>query len=147
MSPVADDEVPLTLEESARLVGGCRWLELEVFRVCGGAVRGSRDAPVVVALSELATHAGWRAAQLGERLPQSGSFSVDDVSVPPDGHVGATADPAAIRVALEGLAERYSRLAGRLVGPADRAIARTVGQCLVDVRADLAVLDGCGEAA
>ncbi len=59
----------LTIEESARLAGGHRWLELRLFQVVGGWVGSTSEADSKLMFDRHSQHHAWRAQQWWDRLP------------------------------------------------------------------------------
>lgn len=128
------------IEISAAAIGKCHWLEMQLFHAAGALVTVTEQPELAVVLSEVCQHAAWRANELALRIPPQGALTLKVVSVPPQHPLVAPTDIASVRLALEQLQGRYELLRTELVGPADRAAARTVRQCSEDVTADIAVL-------
>jgi len=61
--------VVLTIDESARLVGAHRWLELRLFEVLGGWVASTPEPVAKLILDRHSQHHAWRAQQWWDRLP------------------------------------------------------------------------------
>jgi hypothetical protein len=57
------------MEESARLVGGHRWLELRLFELTGGWVASTPEPGAKLLLDRHSQHHAWRAQQWWDRLP------------------------------------------------------------------------------
>ena len=71
----------LTLEDSARVAGNCRWLEARLFEVLGSWVAAEPDPPVkalwsTASLRHAANAAGWR-----ERQPRVAHLDPDALTV------------------------------------------------------------------
>lgn len=74
---------PLTLEESGRLVGSYRWLELRLFETLGGWVQGVPEVEVKLRLHADAAKHAWHAQLWQELLPRGGELAADELTAPP----------------------------------------------------------------
>ncbi len=143
----------LTLEESAAIAGGLCWVERGLFQRLGAAVAPSSTAQVKVLLDRHSQHAAWRAEQWWDRLPVLTGVERDDLVKPPARWAAALEKPAgsddppasdvtrlavAYRVLLPRLAVAYDHHIERVSPVAEGPVRRTLGQVIVDVRADWA---------
>ncbi|HEX2065087.1 MAG TPA: hypothetical protein VHE80_11775, partial [Acidimicrobiales bacterium] len=86
---------PFTLEESARLVGGYRWLELRLFETLGAWVPGVPEVEVKLRLHADAFKHAWHAQLWQELLPRGGELTTDHLTAPPGPGAGAFLDALA----------------------------------------------------
>ncbi len=141
---------PLGLLESARVLGGLRWVELTSFELLGRLATGAGeggplDAATAVWASGASLGHAWRAHELERLLPVSAGLpSAAECTVAPGRLVEAFVEALARHVAVpgEGLASFYDLLVRayevRAVHPleaADRAVVRTLGRLVADLRA------------
>jgi hypothetical protein len=138
----------MTLEETARLVGGHRWLETRLFEILGGWVGTTRDLDSKLLLDRHSQHHAWRADQWWDRLPVLADVDRDALVVPPSAATAAFTDLLAGQTgAVERLAGAYRVALPRLVGAyqhhrsganpvSDGAVIRTLDLLLPDVTAD-----------
>ncbi|MHB8245709.1 MAG: hypothetical protein ACYDGN_10220 [Acidimicrobiales bacterium] len=145
---------PLSLWETARVLGGLRWVELQGFEVFGrlGATAGvpaSADEPSVGVPASAASLAhAWRAAQIESLLPvSSGLPGADECTREPSPLVGewvgglrsATAAPsdglaAAVRSWYGDLEAAYEARLAHVHPGADGPVQRILGRLLADLR-------------
>jgi hypothetical protein len=141
VSVTPQDDLHLTLADSARRMGECIWVEERLFELLGAQVISDLPAPTRVALSECSRQAAWRAAQLRSRLPEVPGFAADDVVVDPavDRLDGASLELLVTRV-LPWLEASYARHLRRCSPTSDASVARTLHVVLEDLRRDVAAL-------
>ncbi len=140
---------PLSLLESARALGGLRWVELASFELlgrlaAGGGDAGSLDASAAVWASGASLGHAWRANELERLLPVSvGLPSAAECTVAPGRLVEGFVGELARHVAApgEGLACFYDLLvsayevrAAHPLEAADGAVVRTLGRLVADLR-------------
>jgi len=87
----------LTMDESARLVGGYAWVELRLFEIVGGWVPDVPEPEVKVRLAAQARHHAWHAELwLGHR-PVVAGRDVDELVAAPSAGAAAALDALATR--------------------------------------------------
>lgn len=136
-----------TLEESARLAGGHRWIENRCFEVLGGWVIDlGVDAAVMV--DRHSRHHAWRADQWWDRLPVLARVERDSFCLAPSPGWSAGLDAlaalsgqdarlcAAYRVVIPRLHSRYSAHLAVAGEAADGSSRRTLGIVMADLAAD-----------
>jgi hypothetical protein len=138
----------MTLDETARLVGGHRWFEARLFETLGGWVGSTSDLDAKLLLDRHSQHHAWRADQWWDRLPVLAEVDRDALVVPPSPEVAAFVaglsreeGPASrlagtYRVALPRLASAYQRHRSQANPASDGAVIRTLDLVLPDVAAD-----------
>ena len=114
---------PLTLEESARLVGGYRWLELRLFETLGAWVPNVPEVEVKLRLHADAPKHAWHAQLWQDLLPRGGELTADGLTVPPGAGAAAFVDALA---AVAGPGQSVEKLVGvyRVVLPRQVATYR-----------------------
>jgi len=137
----------VTLEESARLAGGHRWVEARLFEVLGGWVPTTGETSARLLLDRHSQHCAWRAAQWWDRLPVLADVQREALCVPPSPAVSDAIDglralegtvarlAGAYRVALPRLWVAYDRHAAAAEA-ADGSSGRTLSIVSADVAAD-----------
>jgi hypothetical protein len=140
--------VSATLEESARWVGGHRWLEARLFEVVGGWVTTTADTEVKLMLDRHSRHHAWRAAQWTDRLPVLADVDRDQLTAAPSAQAavlidslravegGAARLAGVYRVVLPRLWSRYERHRRSAGEAADSSVLRTLAMLTTDVAAD-----------
>lgn len=140
------DAGALPLLESARILGGYRWLEARLFEVLGGWVRSTEAPALKVLLDDHAHQHAWHAELWLARLPSLRELSPDEVTAPPSDALAGAVDavaaaPSAIerlvgvhRVLLPRLVTTYESHLARTDPVADGAVARTLRLILADER-------------
>jgi hypothetical protein len=84
-TPVGVAPCALTLVESARLIGGYRWVELRLFEILGSWVITETEPEARLLFDIQSGHHAWHAQLWGERLPEvEGVVEPDLVTVAPD---------------------------------------------------------------
>lgn len=143
---------PLTtrsLHELGAVLGGFRWLELQLFAILGAAVRDTDDRAAKVTLAAHSLHAGWRADQWLGRLPATHDLDPETLVRAPSGAVAtvvgevAAAAPGARRqgthaVLMPALADAYRRALDAAPAAAGAPVARVLRRVVADLEADLA---------
>jgi hypothetical protein len=140
----------LTLEDSARLVGGHCWVERRLFEVAGGWVKTTPEVEPKLMLDRHSQHHAWRARQWWDRLPVLDEIDRESLVVPPvpavAAVVGALNDLQGTAARLAGLYRvalarvhvsyrTHQRLASQV---ADASVLRTLKIAGEDVRSDWA---------
>jgi hypothetical protein len=140
----------LTLEESARLVGGHCWVERRLFEISGGWVQSTPEVEAKLMLDRHSQHHAWRARQWWDRLPVLDDVDRDSLVVPPAPAVnelmsalanvqGTPARLAGLyRVALARVHASYRAHRKRAGELADSSVIRTLKITGVDVVSDWA---------
>jgi hypothetical protein len=95
--------VGFSLDESARRVGGFRWLETRYFEILGAWVPTVAEPDVKLMLARHSAHNGWHAELLADCLPATKDHDPDAVTVAPSPALAAVVDTVA---ATAGTAER-----------------------------------------
>lgn len=98
--------MPLTLEDSARLVGGHCWVERRLFEITGGWVASTPEPEVKLMLDRHSQHHAWRAREWWDRLPVLDDVDRDALVAPPGPAV------AAVLRTLSEVQPTVARLAG-----------------------------------
>ncbi len=84
-----------SLEETARLVGGFQWLEMQMFEILGSWVKTVPENPVKLRLGADCYHHSWHAEMWQQRLPELREMAADGFVAPASPRVEAAV--AAIR--------------------------------------------------
>lgn len=138
----------LTLEESAALASGHRWVEMRLFEILGGWVATTAEVDVKLMLDRHSQHHAWRAAQWKDRLPAGSDVEIEGFVSPPakscEGAFAALASlegtvarlAGAYRFALPRLATSYRRDLARSSGPGDASVNWTLGLVVRELEAD-----------
>lgn len=148
LEALAGPSRPLSLHESARVLGGMRWVELEAFVALGRIAGREETAPGLAIWSSSSSLAhGRRAAELGDLLPVSlGVPGREESTTQPDRSVSdwaaslsglATMGPdgaAGVESWYRVLAEAYDHRASHPHPSADGALVRTLGRLAANVR-------------
>jgi len=137
---------PLTLLETADLLGRCRYVELSLFGRLGARAPSCADAALVVYLSGASLAHGFRAGLVESLLPVSaGLAGAEAWTRTPGGHldealdvlVGPGADEelldALVGVVYPAMAVAYAEHAAAASGPADTAVRRVLRRVLADL--------------
>ena len=103
-------DVPLTLEDSARLVGGHCWVERRLFEIAGGWVRTTPETEVKLMLDRHSQHHAWRARQWWDRLPVLDDLDREGLVVQPTPAVGAVMAELAKLTEHDGTVTRLAAL-------------------------------------
>ena len=151
--PAAPGHVDLV--DGARRLGHLVWFERRMFEVLGGWVPSTAEPEAKLALGAHRRHAGWRAGQLFDRLPEQRELPAEELVAPAGPQVVAALDRAAD---LTGTAERlgavYRALAPRQLSALRAELARvpevsapTTARSLAMVLDDLGRDVAAGEAA
>jgi hypothetical protein len=140
------DAVPaLTLEATARAVGGYVWLNRELFEVVGGWVADTSDARAQLLFGQHCYQLAWHAELFAARLPRLREFTSSEFISPPTetapalmNAIRATAGDVArlsvaYRLLFPRLAGRYTAHRGQTSPVADGALIRALGLALTDV--------------
>ena len=133
----------------ARRLGGLRWVESELFAVCGGWVPSTDEPDVRVVWAVQSQHHGWHAEVLRDRLPELRHLDVDTLTAAPAGWDDLLSAVAALTSTPERLAAwfgllvpalvaEYVSLAAELDEVATPGLRRWVEHLLLDERTDLA---------
>lgn len=147
-----------SLDESARLAGGNRWVEARLFEVVGSWVPATPEADVMLLFDRHSRHHAWRAEQWWDRLPVLAGVDRAELCAPlsaawPAGLDVLAAQPSGLgraaalyRVVLPRLHTTYSDQRQSVGQMADGSTVRTLGIVLSDLVADWqegeAVLEG-----
>jgi hypothetical protein len=135
--------LPLTIEESARLVSGWAWAEARLYEVIGGWVPVVLGPAAKIYFDACSQHHAWRARLWEDRRPGlpahlAGSYDgagpvIEELAALEDdaGRLGAYC-----RVVLPRLVLGYRSWQERCSVVPDRPVARALGFALVDVIAD-----------
>jgi hypothetical protein len=138
----------MTLDETARLVGGHRWLEARLFEILGGWVGSISDLDSKLLLDRHSQHHAWRADQWWDRLPVLAGVDREGFVMARSPAVGAFVvalaeeeSPVerlagAYRVALPRLVGTYERHRSQANPASDGSVIRTLDLLLPDVTAD-----------
>jgi hypothetical protein len=133
---------------AGHMVGGHRWLELQVFELAGHWVPETPEPPSKLALDRHSGHAAWRAGQWEERLPVVAVLDHADLVRAPDeswirclAAVAAQPDTVArlaglYRVVLPRLAQRYRSHLAATSPVADGPSRRTLRTVMADLAVD-----------
>ena len=125
----APEPGPLTLEESARLVGGYRWLELRLFETLGSWVRTVPEVDVKLRFHADAFKHAWHAALWQDLLPRGGEPRADGLTAPPstgaEAVLDAVAAPTAAELSVEKLVGVYRVVLPRQVATYRAHLTRT----------------------
>jgi hypothetical protein len=81
--------VTLTLDETARLVGGYRWVEMRLFETLGGWVTSVPELDVKLHLGTRCYHHAWHAQLWQERLPTLAGADPEQLTAPSGGAVSS----------------------------------------------------------
>jgi hypothetical protein len=142
---------PLSLEESARIVGGYSWLELRLFETLGGWVPSVPEVEVKLRLHSDAPKHAWHAQLWRDLLPRDGELAAEGITVPPSpgaeafvDALAAAADPGqsveklvgVYRVALPRQVATYRAHRARISPVSDGPVARALELVLRDEVAD-----------
>ena len=87
--------VGFSLDESARRVGGFRWLETRCFEILGAWVPSVAEPGVKLMLARHSAHHGWHAELLADCLPSTKDHDPDTVTAPPSPELAAVLDAVA----------------------------------------------------
>ncbi len=116
--PRASSPAP-TLQESGRIIGQYRWLEIRAFEIVGGWVPGVAELEVKLAIATHAPHFAWHSAMWRDRLPALAGVDADDLTAPanPDvvAFIDALGDDAGAERTIEKLVGVYRTLLPRLI--------------------------------
>ncbi len=138
----------LTLDEGARLAGGYRWAEANLFSILGGWVASTSENAVKLMLDRHSQHHAWRAQQWWDRLPVLVEVDRKALVVPLSPGLGAVMDSlpglegtvprlaATYRVALPRLAAAYQSHCSQAGPAADSSTVRTLQIVGCDLAAD-----------
>lgn len=96
----------LTLEQTARRLGACRWVEARLFEVVGGWVPSEDDVDAKLRFAIDSRRHAWRADLLAARLPETPHVAPAIVTTAPSPSAAAALD------ALAGAADTVARLVG-----------------------------------
>jgi hypothetical protein len=112
---------PLTLQESAQVIGHYRWVEMRLFEILGGWVPEVPELPAKLMLAVHAPHHAWHSSLWRDCLPELASVDRDGLTV------AANSDLVACMDAVQGSERTIEKLAGvyRVVLP--RLIASYAG--------------------
>jgi hypothetical protein len=136
--------VGFSLDESARRVGGYRWLETRYFEVLGAWVPTVGEPDVKLMLARHSAHHGWHAELLADCLPATKDHDPDSVTVPPSPAMAAAIDTVAATTAtVDRLVAVYQvltpekvaaleRMADAANPVADGAVRRVLRMVLLD---------------
>lgn len=128
MGPVTPED-PLTLEDSARRIGGYLWLEMRLFEVLGSWVPHVPERDVKLRIAAHAHHHGWHAELWHTRLPRFGDHTEESLVAP--AHEGwqtlmtAVSEPEGPSTTIEKLVGVYRVLLPRKIATYRAHLART----------------------
>jgi hypothetical protein len=148
---VAQEGLPLTIEESATLAGGWAWAETSLYEVVGGWARSTTHPSAKVYFDACSQHHAWRAQLWQERLParlvatraaasdllkplSDGSPQVMKVLSCLEGDIEQLAGYC--RVVLPRTVVAYRSWQRRCTDASDRPVARALGFATDDALAD-----------
>ena len=135
---------PLGIEELARRLGRCRWVELRLFEVLGGWVTSVPEPEVKHLLAVHGPHHAWHAELWHDRRPRLAHLPADELVAPATPEVAELLDAVAAaegtverlvgayRVVLPALVAAYSAHLDRCREPTDGPIARSLRFALAD---------------
>ena len=130
---------PLTLHESARIIGHYRWVEIRLFEILGGWVPDVPELEAKLVVAAHAPHHAWHSSMWRDRLPELSGVDREQLTV------AANADLVAFMQAVQGSGGTIEKLVGvyRVVLPRtiasyashlDRASAVTDGPAMRALR-------------
>jgi len=138
-----------TLEESAALMGGFRWVETRLFELLGAWVPSAGEPEVMAMLDRHSQHAAWRAAQWWDRLPVVASIDRPSLVRAPSAGYEAAVEvlgqdglalverlAGAYRVLFAHLAVGYRGLRAAATPWSDGPVMRTLGHVVPDLIED-----------
>ncbi|MGH9244795.1 MAG: hypothetical protein ACRD29_10855 [Acidimicrobiales bacterium] len=142
---------PYSLEQSARRLGGMRWVEQRLFELLGAWAGDVPERAAKPILASHAAHHAWHTEVLADRLPVARGFDADDLTAPPDGSVVAALDAigepgpehtierlvGVYRVLVPHLVGAYTEHLARLTIVSDRPTIRWIRFIVDDESADL----------
>jgi hypothetical protein len=141
---------PLTLDDSAHLLGHARWLEQRLFEVLGGWVQSTPDADAKLLFARHSFHHAWHAELLARCLPDTRDHDPETLTAPRSEEWVALVDRLAALeataarvagmygVALPALIESYDAYLDRASAVRDAAAIRWVRIVVADEQADAA---------
>jgi hypothetical protein len=115
--------VGFSLDESARRVGGFRWLETRCFEILGAWVPSVAEPGVKLMLARHSAHHGWHAELLADCLPSTKDHDPDTVTAPPSPELATVLDAVAATTAtVERLVAVYQVLTSEKVAALERYV-------------------------
>jgi hypothetical protein len=109
----------LTLEESGRLIGQYRWIEMRAFEILGGWVPGVPELDVKLSIAAHAPHHAWHASLWRDRLPDLAGVDHEALTVPANPDLATFVDALGEATGAEGTIEKlvgiYRILIPRLI--------------------------------
>jgi len=93
--PVPESATPFTLEESARRLGACRWVELRMFELMGRWVTTIPELDAKLVVGTQCSHHAWHAELWLERIPVTAEWTADGLTRPASGAVADLLDAVA----------------------------------------------------
>jgi hypothetical protein len=143
----------LTLEESGRIIGQYRWIEMRAFEILGGWVPGVAELDVKLSIAAHARHHAWHATLWRDRLPELAGVDHEALTVPANAELARFVDTLGEETGAEHTIEKlvgiYRILIPRLVtrygahleqaspitdGPTIRSLRLVLGDELEDWR-------------
>ncbi len=127
---------PLTLEESAELVGRYCFFERRLFEILGSWSTGLAEPAVQVHLDRISRHHAWHAELFGERLPVIGEVAAETWVRPDETTIQALSSSLASleidssrHAALRCVGALYRVVVPRIVATYDRHFSATASVC------------------
>jgi hypothetical protein len=96
----------LTLQESARIIGHYRWVEVRLFEILGAWVPDVPELEAKLIVAAQAPHHAWHSQLWFERLPELAGMDREELTVAANDHVVAVMD------CLQGSDRTIEKLAG-----------------------------------
>jgi hypothetical protein len=106
----------LTLQQSARIIGHYRWVEMRLFEILGAWVPDVPELEAKLVVAAHAPHHAWHSSLWLERLPELAGVDREELTVPANSHMVAF---------MNGL-QRSDRTIEKLAGVYRVALPRTI---------------------